>query len=88
MSGRDRSGGKEKSGGEGGGSGTKGTVRSSVVSVGEELLLGETVNTNAAWLGRELGAVGAPVAARFTVGDEEGAIREAVTRGLEAAELV
>ncbi|NIP60037.1 MAG: competence/damage-inducible protein A [Gemmatimonadetes bacterium] len=85
MSGRARIGTEEADGGERGGGGT---VRSSVVSVGEELLLGETVNTNAAWLGRELGTVGAPVAARFTVGDEDGAIALAVSRALEAAELV
>jgi len=85
VSGRARTGTEDAGGGERGGGGA---VRSSVVSVGEELLLGKTVNTNAAWLGRELGTLGAPVAARFTVGDEAGAIATAVSRALEAAELV
>lgn len=61
---------------------------SAVVSVGDELLLGETVNTNAAWLGRELAILGAPVRARFTVGDERGAIQQALRRALAAADLV
>lgn len=73
-----------------GGGGGRGSARvgSAVVSVGEELLLGETVNTNGAWLGRELATLGAPVVARFTVGDEEEAIRSALEWALESADLV
>ena len=36
-------------------------MRVAVVSVGDELLVGDTVNTNAAWLGRRLTARGASV---------------------------
>ena len=59
-----------------------------IVTVGDELLLGRTVDTNAAWLGRELAALGIPVARRATVGDEAEAIRRAVSDALDAAELV
>lgn len=65
-----------------------GRLRSAVVTVGDELLLGETTDTNAAWLARELARRGIPVARRWTVGDEAGAIGDAVTAALEAAELV
>ena len=63
-------------------------LRSAVVTVGDELLLGETTDTNAAWLGRELARRGIPVARRWTVGDEEERIQDAVARALEAADLV
>ncbi|MBX6362233.1 MAG: competence/damage-inducible protein A [Gemmatimonadetes bacterium] len=54
-----------------------------IVAVGNELLLGETVDTNAAWLGRRLAAVGVRVARRATVGDTAADIRDAVTEALE-----
>lgn len=54
-----------------------------VVTIGDELLLGETVDGNAAWLGRTLAASGIRVSARATVGDDPPAIREAAARSLE-----
>ncbi len=36
-------------------------MRVAVVTVGDELLSGETVNTNAAWLGRQLAERGVTV---------------------------
>ena len=33
-------------------------ARAAIISVGNELLFGETINTNAAWLGRALAAKG------------------------------
>lgn len=74
-------GGREEAGGPVG-------VRSVVVTVGEELLSGATVDGNAAWLGRELAALGIPVRERFTVGDRDDRIRVAVRRGLDLARLV
>lgn len=59
-----------------------------MVTVGEELLLGRTVDTNAAWLSEQLAALGAPVVRRFTVGDDEEAIREALGAALDHADLV
>lgn len=64
------------------------TPRAAVVTVGDELLLGRTVDTNAAWLGRELGALGIPVVRRHTVGDTANDIQTAVTAALAVAELV
>jgi nicotinamide-nucleotide amidase len=59
-----------------------------IVTVGDELLLGETVDSNAAWLGRELSSLGIPVAERFTVGDTDDDIQRAVRRAMEASDLV
>jgi molybdenum cofactor synthesis domain-containing protein len=44
-------------------------MRVAVVTVGDELLAGETVNTNAAWLGRELAERGVTVERVTTVPD-------------------
>lgn len=59
-----------------------------VVTVGDELLYGETVDGNAAWLGRELSQRGVRIVKRYTVGDDEADIREAVSRALDDASLV
>ena len=59
-----------------------------VVTVGDELLLGDTIDSNAARIGRALGELGAPVLRRETVGDQAAAIRAAVARGLADADLV
>ena len=44
-------------------------ARAAIVSVGNELLFGETINTNAAWLGRALAEKGIVVSRGYTVGD-------------------
>lgn len=63
-------------------------MRSAVVAVGDELLLGDIVNANAAWLGAQLALVGAPVVHSAMVGDTVALIATAVRRALEDADVV
>lgn len=63
-------------------------MRAAVVAVGDELLLGDIVNTNAAWLGAELAAVGAAVGHSSMVGDDVDRIAAALRRALEDADVV
>lgn len=63
-------------------------MKAAIITVGNELLQGFVVDTNAAWLGQELLALGVKVVQRLTVGDEGGAIREAVHQALSRADLV
>lgn len=55
-----------------------------IVTIGDELLLGYTIDTNAAHIARELAAFGIEVARRSTVGDVAGdigsAVRDAIDR--------
>ncbi|HEX9108534.1 MAG TPA: competence/damage-inducible protein A [Longimicrobiales bacterium] len=53
-----------------------------IIAIGNELLLGETVDTNAAWLGRRLASAGIRVVQRATVGDVASDIRSAVEEAL------
>jgi len=48
--------------------------KASIVSIGNELLNGQTVNSNAAYLGEELIRIGIPVASSYAVADEIDAI--------------
>jgi nicotinamide-nucleotide amidase len=59
-----------------------------MVSVGTELLLGDTVDTNATHAGRVLAAHGITVGRRATVGDDVAAIGEVVGAALERTGLV
>ncbi len=53
-------------------------MRLEIVTVGDELLLGFTIDTNAAYLARELASLGVEVVRRATVPDDAGAIANAV----------
>jgi nicotinamide-nucleotide amidase len=54
-----------------------------VVTIGDELLLGFTIDTNGAYLGRKLADIGMRIARRTSVGDEPVAIEAAVREALE-----
>lgn len=63
-------------------------MRLELVTIGTELLLGFTVDTNAAWLGQTLAAQGIRLARRTTVPDDPAAIREAVRDALARTGVV
>ena len=67
---------------------TQGAPSATVVSVGNELLFGETVDTNAAWLGRELTTLGISVVRGYTVGDVVEDIEWAVHEAAQVSDLV
>ena len=54
-----------------------------IVTIGDELLLGLTIDTNAAWLARELAADGVSIVRRASVGDDAAMIADAVRDALD-----
>jgi nicotinamide-nucleotide amidase len=63
-------------------------MRIEVVTIGDELLLGYTIDTNAAHLARELAAVGVEIVRRTTCGDTADSIADAVRDALDRADGV
>jgi nicotinamide-nucleotide amidase len=63
-------------------------VKLELLTIGTELLLGYTVDTNAVELGRALAAAGAELARRTTVPDRPDAIRAAVAEALDRTGFV
>ena len=63
-------------------------LRAEVVSVGTELLLGQIVDTNAAYLARVLSEYGVTIYRRTTVGDNMERLVAALTSALENADVV
>jgi molybdenum cofactor synthesis domain-containing protein len=59
-----------------------------VLTVGDELLAGDTENTNATWLARQLHDAGATVTRILTVPDDEAVIADAVARYHDAFDAV
>jgi len=46
-------------------------MKAIIISIGDEVLIGQVVNTNAAWLGKQLVSLGIPAARIITVPDDE-----------------
>lgn len=59
-----------------------------LLAVGTELLLGDIVNSNAAWLGQQLAAAGFDVYGSAVVGDNQARIRGAVLAALARSEAL
>ena len=63
-------------------------MRIEVVTIGDELLLGYTIDTNAAHLARELAGIGVEIVHRTTCGDSASSIAGAVRAALDRADGV
>lgn len=53
-------------------------MNAAVITIGNEILLGRTLNTNLAWLGRELASLGIPLAYSIAIPDDPIEIRKAL----------
>lgn len=60
----------------------------SIIAVGTELLFGQTVNTNATFISRELNLMGFDVMYHFVVGDNPARLRATIKRALEDTDMV
>ncbi|ABD12890.1 competence/damage-inducible protein cinA [Frankia casuarinae] len=63
-------------------------MRAELLAVGDELLYGDIVNGNAAWLGRQLADVGVTVTTSTVVGDDIDMIATAIRVALDRADVV
>jgi nicotinamide-nucleotide amidase len=62
--------------------------KASIISVGNEVLNGQTVNTNAAYLSGKLFSIGIPVVSSYTAGDDIDSIVRMLSLASEDADLV
>lgn len=59
-----------------------------IITIGDELLIGQVVDTNSAWMGRELNKVGIEVIRVVSVRDRADEITEAVDDAMNRADIV
>lgn len=63
-------------------------MKSIIISIGDEVLIGQVVNTNAAWLGKELLAIGIPAIRVVTIADNEKEILKEFKRSVKDADVI
>lgn len=59
-----------------------------ILSIGDELISGLTINSNAAWLARELSALGINCLSQLTVSDDQAAIVAAIRQSLGQCDIL
>jgi len=63
-------------------------MNAELIAIGSELLLGETTDTNSAYLARQLAAIGVSLFRKMVVGDNQERIADTIGEALGRAELV
>jgi nicotinamide-nucleotide amidase len=59
-----------------------------IINIGDELLIGQTINTNAAWMGEELAAINMNVVQHTIISDDKLAIVNAIKLAHQRADVV
>jgi len=63
-------------------------TRISIITIGDELLIGQVIDTNSAWMAQELNKIGAWVHRRVAVGDEWNEIWNTLDEESEHADII
>ena len=63
-------------------------MNAEIVAIGSELLLGQIVDTNSAWMAQRLADLGVNLFYKTVVGDNPGRMSETLTQALERSDLV
>jgi nicotinamide-nucleotide amidase len=64
------------------------TVNAEIIAIGSELLLGQIVDTNSAWMAQRLAEIGVNLFYKTIVGDNAGRMHEIISRALERSDVV
>src|ERR1700721_3622800 len=63
-------------------------VSASIITIGDELLIGQVIDTNSAWMAQELNKIGIWVQRRIAVGDKRDDIWDALDQEQEKSRLI
>ena len=66
----------------------KNTMKAIIINIGDELLIGQTINTNAAWMGQYLNSFGMEVESSHCISDKGPVIFKEIDSALNKAEVV
>src|SRR5215475_10378065 len=64
------------------------SVNASIITIGDELLIGQTIDTNSAFIAQELNKIGVWVARRVAVGDVYDDIWKALDQESEFSDII
>lgn len=63
-------------------------MKAEIISIGDELLIGQTINTNAAWMGQELNKIGVDVYQVSAISDDKEHIIQSLEEARQRVDLV
>ena len=63
-------------------------IKTQIITIGDELLIGQTVDTNSAWMGELLTKEGFVISRKLSIGDNKNVIKEAVMEALNKADVI
>ena len=63
-------------------------LQAAIITIGDELLIGQTIDTNSAWIAQQLNSIGIMVQRRIAVGDQKEAITYALDESLSVNDVV
>lgn len=59
-----------------------------ILTIGDELLIGQTVDTNSAWMGEKLSALGIKIVEKIAVADTKEGIESGLKRAIEKSQII
>ncbi len=63
-------------------------MKAEIITIGDEILIGQTIDTNSAWLGEQLHLIGVKLNRIVTISDTPEAIRESIDDSFSRADLI
>lgn len=63
-------------------------MNATVITIGDEILIGQIVDTNSAWIGQKFSDLGVKLYEIISVGDDAEQIKEAITRAKQSSSIV
>ena len=63
-------------------------MNSEIITIGDELLIGQVIDTNSAWIGQELSKIGVKVLQKKSIGDTREAILDALYKASKQSSIV
>ncbi|MEI6508108.1 MAG: competence/damage-inducible protein A [Bacteroidota bacterium] len=63
-------------------------MKAEIITIGDEILIGQIIDTNSSWIGRELGKIGIAVVHRTSVGDIADDIIDALNKAKKRADVI
>ena len=63
-------------------------INASIITIGDELLIGQVIDTNSAFIAQSLNHIGIVVKSRVAVGDDKEAIENALTKAISVNQIV
>lgn len=63
-------------------------MKADIITIGDEILIGQIVDTNSAWIAARLGEVGVSIRRKYSIGDRREEILEALEESLAKSQLI